>query len=119
MADTRPNIQWKQDSLPKQRPNPSGFLLLILGIIVVCMAAVVAPGFSSQSDNPSAADPIVQADPNTFRIVAESEVKSLEDAGILADFTEETGVKLTIGYKGPVDIKTAVDGLADDNPDTV
>ena len=47
-------------------------------------------------------------DPTTFRIVAESAVKTLQDAGILDDFTKETGIQLTIDYAGPVDIRNAV-----------
>ena len=55
----------------------------------------------------------------TFRIVAESAVKPLQDAGIFDDFTKETGIKLSIDYRGPVDIRNAVSNLGKNNPKTV
>ena len=65
------------------------------------------------------ADAVSSADPTTFRIVAESEVKMLQDTGILDDFTNETGIKLTIDYRGPVDIRNAVNNLGKNNPKNV
>lgn len=65
------------------------------------------------------AEAIASADPNTFRIISESEVKTLQDAGILDDFTQETGIELTINYRGPVDIRSAVANLGKNNPKTV
>jgi Ca-activated chloride channel homolog len=64
-------------------------------------------------------DAISAADPTTLRIVAESAVKPLQDAGIFDDFTKETGIKLSIDYRGPVDIRNAVSALGKDNPKTV
>lgn len=65
------------------------------------------------------ADAVSSADPTNFRVIAESEVKTLQDAGILNDFTKETGIKLTINYRGPVDIRNAVSNLGKNNPKQV
>lgn len=54
--------------------------------------------------------------PSAFRIVAGSEIKTLEDAGIFQDFTKQTGIPLNIRYKGSVDIKNLVSAYAANNP---
>lgn len=46
-------------------------------------------------------------DPTAFRILAEGGVKPLEESGILADFTHETGIQVAIQYGGPVEIRNA------------
>jgi len=90
------------------KPERIGIALVTLFTGVLCWGA--------PTPSPVATLP---ANPNTFRIVAESEVQSLQDAGILDDFTQETGIKLEIAYWGPVDIRNAVSSLSEDNPKTV
>lgn len=54
-----------------------------------------------------------------LRIVAGSEIKTLEDAGVFSDFTKSTGIDVSLTYKGSVDIKNQVLAMAKNNPKTV
>ncbi len=99
-----------------------------LGCLVVALFVLIwfIGGFRNTPEEPPAQDthtPTVSAvsypDPTTFRIVAESAVKPLQDAGIFDDFTKETGIKLSIDYRGPVDVRNAVSNLGKNNRKTV
>jgi Ca-activated chloride channel family protein len=106
----------------KEESTDSPMSGVLTFIILMIAAWVVFSPHPTPSPSPSPATPadaISSADPASFRIVAESEVKTLQDAGILADFTQETGIQLTLNYRGPVDIRNAVSKLGKDNPKTV
>lgn len=76
----------------------------------------VACGFFQ---TPTVITPVATPSPTGFRIIAGSEVKTLEDAGIFQDFTGQTGIKLEIQYKGSVDIKNLVNAYTASNPGDV
>lgn len=59
------------------------------------------------------------ADPKTLRIVAASEVKLLEDAGVFADFTKQTGIAVSTRYLGSVEVKLKVQAYTQANPGDV
>jgi len=109
----------KAASLAKRKQKIKTYM----GWVMTLCFALIFLWIISHQPTPNAlttpADAISSADPATFRIVAESEVKTLQDAGILDDFTKETGIKLTLNYRGPVDIRNAVSKLGKDNPKTV
>lgn len=68
---------------------------------------------------PTVPPSVATANPNAFRIIAGSEVKTLEDAGIFKEFTQKTGINLDVRYKGSVDIKNLVTAYAANNPGDV
>jgi Ca-activated chloride channel family protein len=91
-------------------------LIVLSGLLLSSLLASCGP---SQPDLDATVVQLASADSSTFRIVAESEIKSLQDDGILDDFTKETGIEITINYRGPVDIRNAVSNLGETNPKTV
>lgn len=85
-------------------------------ILVVFAILMVACG---SSPRPTVTTAIPTANRTDFRIIAGSEVKTLEDAGIFRDFTKQTGINLNIRYKGSVDIRNQVNSYAQKNPGDV
>ncbi len=93
------------------------FTFVLVGVLVACV-----PGSSQTGDAQS-----TQVDPSAFHIVAGSEVKALESAGVFTDFAEYAkslkgadgqllypdGVKVQLSYKGSVDIKNSLARLKD------
>jgi Ca-activated chloride channel family protein len=88
---------------------------LILAPLAALFLASLACG-RQQEPTPIPTEP---TGPAPFRIVAASEVKLLEDAGIFADFTRATGIPLSTEYRGSVEIKLRVEAYAKDNPGDV
>jgi len=90
---------------------------MLVGVSSMMLIAV----YYLASCSAQAATPVsdLAADPNTFRIVAEHDVRNLEEAGLFEQFTKETGVQLTVTYRGPVDIRDAVSQTSKNNPKTV
>ena len=86
---------------------PLIILAVLLLVTLACggLSTTASQGTSSQ--------------PTPFRIVAESGVKLLEDAGIFTDFTKATGIALTTDYQGSVDIRLKVESYTQDNPGDV
>lgn len=84
-----------------------GFLAIVLAI-VACGAPAQAP-----------VAPAPVNDPNVFQLVANSDVKTLDAAGIFKDFTTQSGIDLNITYKGSVDIKNAIAALNAKTPTAV
>lgn len=85
-------------------------------ILVLFAILTVACGFAP---GPTVTTTVPTPNPTDFRIIAGSEVKTLEDAGIFRDFTKQTGIHLNIQYKGSVDIKNMVSAYAAKNPGDV
>ncbi len=85
-------------------------------MIVLCVVANLCNPPQTNNSDPITPSPSPAS--VAFRIVAESPVKMLQDAGILDDFSRETGIQLAISYRGPVDIRNAVANLKN-NPKTV
>lgn len=85
-------------------------------IFIVLALLTVACG---SSRTPTVAIPVATPNPTDLRIIAGSEVKTLEDAGIFKEFTRQTGINLDIRYKGSVDIKNLVSAYTAKNPGDV
>lgn len=88
-------------------------ILLPLLVTVMLLLGCTAPGPAYSGST------TVQASPGPLRIVAGSEVKILEDAGIFAAFTKATGIQLSVAYKGSVDIRNQVMRYTVSNPKDV
>lgn len=103
----------------EDRTAPGCWLVVLA--LVLAFGIVKACGPTPPPSNPPPAPTSAgsTAESTSFRIVAESEVKTLEDAGILDAFTKETGIQLSMDYRGPVDIRNAVSNLSKKNPKTV
>ncbi len=86
------------------------FIFILLAILIVACGS---------SPKPTVVTPVSTPNPTDLRIVAGSEVKTLEDAGIFKEFTKQTGINLNIRYKGSVDIKNLVNSYAQNNPGDV
>lgn len=92
---------------------------ILLGLVALVFVFLCVIGWMQNRPPIQGVQPAPSPDPDSFRIVAESEVQSLADAGILADFTTETGIDIALNYAGPVDIQMALANLEDSNPHTV
>ena len=100
----------------KNRHNQNVLIgAVAVGAVLICLFAA---NFAKKAPLPSDT-PATQPPSNTFQIVAESEVKSLQDAGILSEFTKETGIETALTYRGPVDIQAAIAKLKNGSPGTV
>jgi len=86
------------------------YILVVFAILMVACSSL---------PEPTPATVIPTSNPTDFRIIAGSEVKTLEDAGIFRDFTKQTGINLNIRYKGSVDIRNMVNSYAQKNPGDV
>ena len=90
---------------------------MLAGVSSVMLIAVYyLASCSAQAATPASN---LAADPSTFRILAEHDVRNLEEAGLFEQFTQETGVRLTVTYRGPVDIRDMVAKTSKNNPKTV
>jgi Ca-activated chloride channel family protein len=88
-------------------------------IALVVLLATVLACTTSPAPSPAATS-APAADPNAFHIVANSDVQTLANAGIFADFAKSTGgFTVDMAYKGSVDISHAISALSSDNPKTV
>jgi Ca-activated chloride channel homolog len=86
------------------------YMLVVFAILIVACGS---------SPRPTVTTTVPIPNPTDFRIIAGSEVKTLEDAGIFRDFTKQSGINLNIRYKGSVDIKNLVNAYAVKNPGDV
>lgn len=87
--------------------NKKTFLFVLLAAIFAVTTISCAPVPTPRSNQPTTTGQL-DVCRSPLRVVAASEVKTLEDAGIFKDFTKETCVPLAITYKGSVDIKNLV-----------
>lgn len=85
-------------------------------ILILFAVLTVACG---SSPTPTRVPSVATPSPTDLRIIAGSEVKTLEDAGIFREFTKQTGITLDIRYKGSVDIKNLVNAYTARNPGDV
>ena len=89
----------------------------VFGPVAALLLATLACGRGQEQEaSPAPREP---SGPAPFRIVAASEVKLLEDAGVFADFTRATGIPLLTEYRGSVEIKLKVEAYTENNPGDV
>src|SRR5574341_210193 len=89
---------------------PPTILLIALAILIACAPILEPKPVTTPTQSLCAP---------ALKIVAASEVRVLEEAGIFADFAKETCIQLALSYKGSVDIKNMVAAYGVNNPKDV